>query len=107
MGAGAGGQRWQRWPAGASKRWGLRPGPPGPGPPASFAACFGPAGAVEASRNSPHRGHAAQNRGAYGLRWYFLNWIKGLEGPLWASHGGTGDPGPSWGQRWDLRGDPA
>ena len=39
-------------------------------------------------QNPPHRGHAAQTRGVYGLRWYTCR-SKGLEGPLWASHGGV------------------
>ena len=55
-------------PAVASGRGGLeapRRSAPSSTSSASFAAQFGPAGAVEASRNPPHRGHAAQNRGVY------------------------------------------
>ena len=39
---------------------------------------IGASGGRGSIQNPPHRGHAAQNRGVYGLRWYPLSRSKGL-----------------------------
>ena len=81
---GSGGQV-QRWASGRGLE-AARPGPAIPAPTSS-----GPAGGRGSIRKPAARRPRGPNPGVYGLRRY-LSRRKGLEGPLWASHGGAVRP---------------
>ena len=109
VGSSAAGATPQRGsPARAARAGGLEASP-APGPPPSARVLRSPAlparsgsGPRRSGQVRPNRGQrgpwkhpepAAEgprgpNQGGYGLRWYPCR-SKGLEGPLWASHGGA------------------